>query len=154
MTYCGILLRFLLNYLAPISSDGYIVNYAYLGTLDDALTWLSTIPFLVLTVVAVLDKDGDGNEMVRFCKAETFWILLISFVSIALVATSLYVSFTPVGLETINGCQSRYIIPIVLPALLTINCSFIQKSAMIVPAFCLSTMAIFSVLCNLLLVVF
>lgn len=154
LTYCEILLRFLLSYLAPISSDGYILSYAYLGTLDSAFTWISTIPFLILVVVAVLDNDGDGISSIGFNKIEVLWILLISFVSIALAATSLYVSFTPVGLETINGCQPRYIIPIILPALLTIRLSFVRKSTTILPAFCLTAMAFFSILCDLVLVVY
>ena len=37
--------------------------------------------------------------------------------SLVLVATALYVSFTPVGLATVNGCQTRYVIPVLVPAL-------------------------------------
>ena len=37
--------------------------------------------------------------------------------TVILVATALYVSFTPVGLGTVNGCQSRYLLPLLVPCL-------------------------------------
>ena len=44
------------------------------------------------------------------------WLTLLTcFAQLVLVATSLYVGFTPVGHETILGCQYRYIFPILIP---------------------------------------
>ena len=37
--------------------------------------------------------------------------------AIILVATAMYISYTAVASETVAGCQYRYLIPIVLPAL-------------------------------------
>ena len=45
-------------------------------------------------------------------------ILLLSFASIFLVALALYVSFTPVGLNWVNGCQTRYLEPLLFPVLI------------------------------------
>ena len=42
---------------------------------------------------------------------------MISFVIlIAVIASSMYISFTPVGHHTVNGCQPRYLIPLLFPA--------------------------------------
>lgn len=49
--------------------------------------------------------------------------------AIVLVLTALYVSYTPVGAHTVNGCQERYIIPILFPFLY-----FIGENRMTVPA--------------------
>lgn len=154
ISYCGILLAFLLNYFAPISSNGYILNYAYLGSLDTALPWISTLPFLSLIITALLDNVTDSHPLMRPGKAETIWVLFISLVSVALAATSLYISFTPVGLETINGCQPRYLIPVILPILLTVNLSVVRNRQGSLSIFSIASMTSFSILCDLLFVVY
>lgn len=49
------------------------------------------------------------------------------FVTIALAATSLYVSFTSVASNTDAGMQPRYILPILFPALLLLGSSRVQN---------------------------
>ena len=39
----------------------------------------------------------------------------------ALMATALYIAFTPVGNGEINGCQSRYLIPLLSPFILLLT---------------------------------
>ena len=39
----------------------------------------------------------------------------------SLVATALYISFTPLGHSTINGCQARYLVPMLAPLLLLVT---------------------------------
>ena len=34
---------------------------------------------------------------------------------VVLIITSLYVGFTPVGADTVMGCQQRYLLPLMLP---------------------------------------
>ena len=43
--------------------------------------------------------------------------LLSCLLQICLIATSLYIAFTPVGHETVLGCQYRYIFPVMMPLL-------------------------------------
>lgn len=49
------------------------------------------------------------------------WIYTTGFLScllqVCLVATSLYIAFTPVGHSTVLGCQFRYFFPVMLPLL-------------------------------------
>ena len=86
------------------------VNLAYLGTAD--ILW-GSVSILMIIFCTLLDKsehdEFKGSVLVRGVS------VLTAFASVCLVATALYVSFTPVGLETINGCQWRYIIPILIP---------------------------------------
>ena len=69
--------------------------------------------FTTLTDKCELDKFKSLNT-VRIVNIGLFFAL------ICLVATSLYIAYTPVGYETIQGCQPRYIIPLLLPLLLVI----------------------------------
>ena len=39
----------------------------------------------------------------------------------ALIASALYISFTPVGHSTVLGCQPRYIIPLLAPTILLVT---------------------------------
>ena len=45
-----------------------------------------------------------------------------------LIWTALYLSFTPVGSLVINGVQSRYFIPLILPLLIIINTNKIKTN--------------------------
>ena len=39
-------------------------------------------------------------------------VMIIDIGIVILIATALYVSFTPVRYESINGCQARYLLPL------------------------------------------
>ena len=109
-TYAGILFRFLFeDYLLPWHADQYMVNYAYMGMAKEVFLPAG------LTVLAVMFTDRNGTP------GKTKAVMLSSmfaFLSMAVViATAMYVSFTPVRYTTVNGCQPRYLIPMVFPAL-------------------------------------
>jgi uncharacterized membrane protein len=71
----------------------------------------------VVGFVALLDKDGNNhtNKLIRFSS------LIGCFMALCLAATALYISFTPVGENTIAGCQVRYIVPVLFPILYMIT---------------------------------
>ena len=56
------------------------------------------------------------------------WAHLVLFGTVVLVATSLYVGFTPVRLATINGCQPRYLLPILFPSIYLLGSGKIQNN--------------------------
>lgn len=114
LRYVGILMDFFLNqYLTLDGSSGYTLSFAYFGNLGITIPWLAAFPVVFLLFLAVTD----ANEVSwRLCKAPVvIWMLVLFAVTVGLVASSLYVSFTPVGLETVNGCQPRYLLPLVFP---------------------------------------
>jgi uncharacterized membrane protein len=69
------------------------------------------IPIAIVLATAVLDKNGTKGKTVAMI------IVTVSsfFVTVFLVATAMYISFTPVGLNTVLGCQYRYLIPVLFP---------------------------------------
>ena len=117
--YFVTLVRFCLAYLSPVASDAYTVNYTYMGYPVYYYKWLSAVPFVLLLAFSLY-----GQREARCIKTSVMLIKLalavICLISIALVATALYVSFTPVGYGWINGCQPRYLMPLIVPMLICV----------------------------------
>ena len=91
------------------------LQLAYIRWPETDYLSMVSMALLGLTVVcAVLDQ---GNR-----KGTSHGLRIMSVVgpicSFLLSATALYISFTPYGLETINGMQYRYLLPIALPLLM------------------------------------
>ncbi len=105
--YTVILLKFLSKYLSFPSAQYYINSFAYLGM---------GAGYQVILTLLIIAVFTDKNEYDK--KTSSVWLkvifLVLSFSAVCLVATSLYVNFTPVGLETINGCQERYLTPVII----------------------------------------
>jgi uncharacterized membrane protein len=110
--YIAILMNFMKDYLNLNQVNGYVQSFAYLG---DGIFKSSSL--LVVGFVALLDKDGNNhtNKLIRFSS------LIGCFMALCLAATALYISFTPVGENTIAGCQVRYIVPVLFPILYMIT---------------------------------
>ncbi len=113
--YADILFRFLGEYCSISSLMANGSFFAHLGNLNiakpDAIFRTLSV-FLLLYCIFTDRKKDDGYELMQ----PTRWIsLATAFVQLVLVATSLYVGFTPVGHDTINGCSYRYIFPMLLP---------------------------------------
>ena len=112
MRYMEILANFLYSYLHPSNGFQIYQNYAYFGFGSFGMT--TTI---LVGVVALLDKSGE--------KIKTGWVwfssIFGSFMGILLVVTALYISFTAVGNDWVEGCQFRYIIPSLFPFLYMIT---------------------------------
>ena len=111
--YAKTLLKFLKDYLSIPTTRQYISFFAYLGHGKTAYI------FLALLGISVLFDKGENNSF-----KGSVWISILSvlmFVGMAgLIATALYISFTPVGYDGINGCQPRYLIPLLAPMALTV----------------------------------
>ncbi len=113
LKYVSILFNFLKDYLSISGMKGYTIFFAYLG-----YGALGRVYLELILVTALTDKDKkDSFRGMHFTRLLN---VLMFFGVIILVATSLYLSYTPVGLETINGCQPRYIVPLMIPLLFTI----------------------------------
>jgi uncharacterized membrane protein len=110
ITYTKTLLSFLSDYLNPLHAGGFMTNWAYLGIIPGFLPLLFLLFFVTLT-------DRNEHDDRTTTTQVKFWTIGIFFVTVSLVATSLYVSYTPVGLTIINGVQPRYLIPLLFPLL-------------------------------------
>ncbi len=112
LTYTKTLLRFLAEYTSLTAAATNIGSYAYLGS---AGCFLMTLFLGLLLYAAFADKGVSPiKNGIWLARAACFFT---AFAALALVATSLYVGYTPVGHQTVLGCQFRYIFPI-LPLLL------------------------------------
>ena len=105
--YARILVGFLFHYFSIAASRDYLGFYAYLGY----SSWPLWILVYILLIFTALTDKSKVDKTVGTWKSRTV-VLVICLITVVLIATSLYVSFTPVRYETINGCQPRYLIPV------------------------------------------
>ena len=88
--------------------SGYLSYMAYLGDGKHAMILMT-----MMVVLSYLDRD---EEVYRYP-----WIRLAtyfgSFCAVGLAITAMYISFTPVGSNTVAGCQFRYLLPVIFPIL-------------------------------------
>ena len=112
--YARILLNFLKTYLSVGNMKNYIVNFAYFGIGSGSAVYI-----VLMIATAVTDK----SELDRFkiSALSEIYAVIVYFGLAALIATALYISFTPIRSETINGCQARYITPLLFPLLALIG---------------------------------
>ena len=105
--YAKILISFIKNYVSLSTMSSHISMFAWLGMGNEIY---SLIAILVLFFFVFTDR----SELDRFngaWKIRAFG-LLVGFAQIVLAITSMYIAFTPVGHEWVNGCQYRYIFPV------------------------------------------
>lgn len=112
LTYAKILLKFELGYTGIANAGPMLQKFAYVG-----IGYFSTIVSLVLFVLAFLDGEGERKSYMHVRIA----CLIGNTAAIVLSATAMYISFTAVGLGTIEGVQGRYLLPTVYPALYAIG---------------------------------
>lgn len=96
------------------ATDNYLftnlmfLNFASAGILDDKWSLL-LIPLLVLLFFVSSEKRT------VFSPLNKIWCALLVFAAVILVWTAMYLTFTPVGSEYIDGVQARYYFPLLLP---------------------------------------
>ena len=122
-TYTKILLKFLGEYVSFTNATNMSVAFAYVG--NAKIIW-GTLALCIMAFCAFTDK-GEGDDFKGGIKMKAVTIFTC-FGLTCLVATALYLTFTPVGLYTINGCQWRYIIPILIPFLYCVGSSKVRHS--------------------------
>lgn len=120
VTYTKILLNFIKDYSNPLNAEGFTNFFAYLGMTGGFWFILST-----LTVVTVTDKN-EYDKTISGWKMKLI-MLAVYFATVALIASALYISFTPVASATIGGVQPRYLIPLVFPLLFVIGSNRVKN---------------------------
>lgn len=110
-TYAKMLIKYELDYISLVNSATMLQKFAYVGN----GYFYSTVS-LVLVVVAFLDRGEERN--CHFIKGTT---MIGCLATIILSTTALYISFTPVGANTVVGMQGRYLIPTIFPALYSLG---------------------------------
>lgn len=121
LKYTETLLRFLGRYLDPYRSRNYLTNMAYMG-----VTHGHEIYLIILSVAAFTDR-GSMDQLLGSRKGLRIFMLFLLFGTLCLVATSMYVSYTGVGKNNISGCQPRYLIPLIFPAMMLLGSGRIRN---------------------------
>ena len=75
----------------------------------------AVIPALVLFLIFADEKKTGGAAPLRLTGPARAWILLLCAGIVGMVWLAMYLAFTPVGYDRINGVQARYYIPLLLP---------------------------------------
>lgn len=114
LSYAKILTGFLTKYLSVGTMREYISCFAALGMSKSAPVFICLIMAL-----AVIDKNEHDIKTANL--KEKSVALLVLIITSAMMATVLYIDYTPVGLNTINGCQERYLLPLIFPVFYTIG---------------------------------
>jgi len=121
LTYMGIVLSFLREYLNVFTGTNYVTGFAGLGGSSFFyLTWLLLL-FVMFT---------DRNEK-NLITIKTGYKVLISIVALGTIVffiTAMYISFTPPGVSYIQGVQPRYMLPVLFPVLYIIGGFKVQNN--------------------------
>lgn len=114
--YLKTLWKFVAFYVSAPQFIEFSNMYAYITLRTGGLNAIWATFSLVLLLYAAFT---DRSEKILLKNKN--WIYTVGFLScllqVCLIATSLYVAFTPVGHNTVLGCQFRYFFPVMLPLL-------------------------------------
>lgn len=107
-----ILWNYLKGYLNPYTQGGeYTTKLAYMGYIP------INFRYILGAILVGAFVSREEKEPVRFPWWSKVGVLLVYVVIGFIAAISMYVAFTPVGLETVNGCQGRYLMPALFPVI-------------------------------------
>ncbi len=115
LRYTKILTSFFLDYISPSKAYKYISYFNFLKTVYG----VQYVYLILMGFCALTDKEECNNFKTR--KIVRIGAVVSQFALILLIATALYIDFNAVGRTSLKGCQSRYLIPLLPPILLTIS---------------------------------
>ena len=105
LTYAGILMRSLKNYWSVRGLAGCMGLMGWIGVAK-----YNIAAFIFVLAIVILDKSECDIYLTNLLRR--VWTLLLAFGTSAVVGTSMYLAYTPVGANSIAGFQSRYVLPI------------------------------------------
>ncbi len=120
MLLLGQMKEMLLGYL--VKGKGFF-QYGYTGSAPMIVTYIAMAAALAFSFFGPADKKGDVDVSLRHKALSTpvrILTLIMCFGVTCVIWTSMYVSFTAVGANTIRGVQGRYFTPFLLPMCLTL----------------------------------
>lgn len=118
--YIKTLLRYVfLTFLSPLEIMKETVHLAYISGRGGGIPPIFGPVYLLIIILSFFQE---GRGCFEQCSFSLLAISITCFLcSVFVIATTLYVSFTPVGCDTVVGCQIRYIYPLGISMLLIIS---------------------------------
>lgn len=112
--YAGVLFRHLTSHLSMQGFNEYSAVFGFLDGYGASYDLLyGTISILVVLFCLITDNKSDitknGTRYLRL------FIGLACLLQMAVVSTSMYIGFNPIGATSISGCQFRYVFPCLPP---------------------------------------
>lgn len=97
-----------------VKTDYYLTTMlgSSLGWFQFDLPLFLYLPFGIMFILACFRKQGEGKTISYGSK---LWITILLISSITLIVTSMFLSWTPISFDVIQGVQGRYFLPL-LPA--------------------------------------
>lgn len=123
LEYALTLFRYFRNNMTPDDIKYYSTFFAFMGMGPNYSIYL-----IALVFVAFTDRNGTELNISGGVQGRVI-SLIILFIAYCFVGTSMYISYTPVGLNTIHGFQPRYVLPLFFPAMMLIGSGRIKNSA-------------------------
>lgn len=123
-SYCHTLVTFLKEYLSYANSANYLTNMLRMGVLP-----IQYITIALLFLAAFWDRSFSDRKMIPVLSKIA--ALMMPVIMSAICATAMYLVFTNVGADSINGCQPRYLLPTIFPMIYMVSrcgcCTGIRK---------------------------
>lgn len=88
------------------------VNFSFHRRPEMSFGYITATIMLILFMLRI--EDGDDKELV-IEKKYKIGIVGVLMLTIILIWSAMYIAYTPVGLESINGVQARYYAPLIYP---------------------------------------
>ena len=110
--YLALLARFTIEFLSPVQAVSILNTFSgfpYLAAEPSRVAATAVAEWVVLVGSAALDR-GERDRPYRGAATKVACVVG-ACCAFGLVVSALYVSFTPVGLDTVNGVQYRYLLP-------------------------------------------
>lgn len=121
ISYAFILIKHLFSYFSLGFSQNYMMSMAYMGYVKCHLETIA-----LLTAVIFTDRN-ETDIIIVDGKWKRIFVYLAVLAAVSLASTSVYISFTPVRSEVINGAQGRYLLPAILPAFIFLGTGKIKN---------------------------
>ncbi len=114
--YAKTLLLHMANYVSLRNFVDYSAGYGFLtGYVEHPFAIFGTISAMLLAFSILTDTSNDGIYSSKRNSLFRFTVFVTCFIQVVLICSSMYAGFTDVGATYINGCQFRYLYPILIP---------------------------------------
>ena len=111
LIYTGVLLGFMQEFLNVFTGRiNYVTDFAH-------YSYASYFYLSWLLLLFVMFTDRNEKDMFSARAGYKAIISVIAFSTVVLFCTYMYIAFTPVGADTIEGVQGRYMLPMLFPIL-------------------------------------
>jgi len=116
-----ILFAFQSRYFSFSHSSGLLTSFAYQGL---APGWQAL--YILLVLLAFTDKKETDRALEKSWGVRIAGFALM-YIATCVICLCLYITFTTIGAETIDGVQPRYLSPVVFPVLMLAGSGFAAR---------------------------